>query len=248
MSDAEIIRFRHNDPEDLAKRLRRLGSRAENTLVLVEGIYSMLGDLAPLADIVAVKREYGAYLLVDEAHSVGVLGNRGQGLVEATGMLEETDFIIGTFSKSLAGIGGFAVSRLPELELSRFAMRPYVFTASPSPATIAATRTALAILRDGADLRKRLWANGRTLYDGLQQLGFRLGPEPSPVVAAVMDSPRQAMTCWKRLTERGVYVNLVLPPGAPNGVSLLRCSVSAAHTPEQIDAIVQAFASLRNKE
>jgi 8-amino-7-oxononanoate synthase len=245
MSDAEIIRFRHNDPEDLAKRLRRLGSRAENALVLVEGIYSMLGDLAPLADIVAVKREYGAYLLVDEAHSVGVLGDRGQGLVEATGMLEETDFIIGTFSKSLAGIGGFAVSRLPELELSRFAMRPYVFTASPSPATIAATRTALAILRDGAELRERLWANGRNLYDGLQKLGFRLGPEPSPVVAAIMDSPRQAMACWKRLTERGVYVNLVLPPGAPNGVSLLRCSVSAAHTAEQIDAIVRAFASLR---
>lgn len=244
MSDAEVIRFRHNDVADLEKRLRRLGPKASNTLILVEGIYSMLGDQAPLADIAAIKRQYGAYLVVDEAHSLGVLGKTGQGLVETSNTLADADFIIGTFSKSLAGIGGFCVSRLPELELIRFAIRPYVFTASPSPATIASTRVALQILRRGGDLRDRLWDNAHRLYAGLEALGFKLGPTPSPVVAATMASQEQALRCWQRLLDQGVYVNLVLPPGAPNGASLLRCSVSAAHTPEQIERIIAAFASL----
>jgi 8-amino-7-oxononanoate synthase len=244
MSDAEVIRFRHNDVADLEKRLRRLGPKASNTLILVEGIYSMLGDQAPLADIAAIKRQYGAYLVVDEAHSLGVLGKTGQGLVETSNTLADADFIIGTFSKSLAGIGGFCVSRLPELELIRFAIRPYVFTASPSPATIASTRVALQILRRGGDLRDRLWDNAHRLYAGLEALGFKLGPTPSPVIAAMMASQEQALLCWQRLLDQGVYVNLVLPPGAPNGASLLRCSVSAAHTPEQIERIIAAFASL----
>ncbi len=139
MSDAEMIRFRHNDVSDLEKRLRRLGERASNTLILVEGIYSMLGDRAPLADIAAIKDRYGAYLLVDEAHSLGVLGRHGRGLTEDTGVEDRVDFIVGTFSKSLGGIGGFCVSPLPELELIRYATRPYIFTASPSPAVIAST-------------------------------------------------------------------------------------------------------------
>src|SRR5512139_1476328 len=119
LGGAEVIRFRHNDVSDLEKRLRRLGDRAANALILVEGIYSMLGDRAPLKEIAAVKRQYGACLLVDEAHSVGVLGNRGRGLAEEVGVEESVDFIVGTFSKSLGAIGGFAVSNHPELELIR---------------------------------------------------------------------------------------------------------------------------------
>lgn len=245
MSEAEVIRFRHNDMADLEKRLRRLGERAANTLIVVEGIYSMLGDRAPLAEIAALKARYGAYLLVDEAHSLGVLGRQGRGLAEEVGVEEEVDFIVGTFSKSLGGIGGYCVSRLPELEVIRYAIRPYVFTASPSPAVVAATRTALRLLRTGTELRDRLWSNAHHLYRGLQSLGFVLGPEPSPVVAVVLNSQEQAVRCWSALLERGVYVNLVLPPGAPNGASLLRCSVSAAHTREQIEFILKAFAALR---
>jgi 8-amino-7-oxononanoate synthase len=246
MSDAEVIRFRHNDSSDLEKRLRRLGERNSNTLILVEGIYSMLGDRAPLADIVAVKRQYGAYLLVDEAHSLGVLGQRGRGLAEEVGVEDQVDFIVGTFSKSLGGIGGFCVSRLPELELIRYAIRPYIFTASPSPSVIAATRAALHILATRTELRDRLWSNAQHLYQGLQTLGFTLGPEPSPVVAVFMQTQEQVLTCWKRLLEQGVYVNLVLPPGAPQGACLLRCSVSAAHTSEQIETILRGFATLRD--
>ncbi len=245
VSDAEIIRFRHNDADDLEKRLRRLGERAKNTLIVVEGIYSMLGDRARLAAIAEIKRQYGAYLLVDEAHSLGVLGERGQGLVEETGANDAVDFIIGTFSKSLGAVGGFCVSRLPELEHIRYAIRSYIFTASPSPATVASTKAALTILASDSSLRERLWNNANSIYQGLQALGFTLGPEPSPVIAVIMESEQQALAFWNGLLERGVYVNLVLPPGAPQGVSLLRCSVSAVHTTTQIEYILEAFAALR---
>ena len=244
MSGADIIRFRHNNVGDLEKRLRRMGDRARNALIIIEGIYSMLGDRAPLAEIVRLKQEYGFCLMIDEAHSLGVLGRTGRGLVEEVGCQDQVDFIVGTFSKSLGTIGGFCVSDHPELELMRYASRSYVFTASPSPATIASVRQALRLLAAGTDLRERLWRNARQLYDGLSKLGFRLGPEPTPVVAVYMGSKEETLFGWKRLLDLGVYVNLVLPPAAPDGSSLLRCSVSADHTPEQIGEIVEAFSKL----
>lgn len=245
MSGADIIRFRHNNPADLEKRLRRLGDRANNTLIIIEGIYSMLGDRAPLAEIVALKKSYGVSLMVDEAHSLGVLGHKGQGLVEEADCLEDVDFIVGTFSKSLGAIGGFCASNHPELDLVRYATRSYLFTASPSPATVASVREALRILASGSDLRERLWQNARHLYNGLAQRGFTLGPEPTPVVAVYMESKEATLSGWKTLLEQGVYVNLVLPPAAPEGKSLLRCSVSAVHTPEQIERIVTVFEGLK---
>jgi 8-amino-7-oxononanoate synthase len=245
LSGAEIIRFRHNDPADLEKRLKRLADRTPNTLIVVEGIYSMLGDRAPLAEIAAVKEKYGAYLLVDEAHSLGVLGQNGRGLAEEAESEESVDFIVGTFSKSLGAIGGFCVSNHPELELVRFASRPFMFTASSSPSVIASTRAALKILKTRPELRSRLWENARNLYLELRDLGFQLGPEPGPVVAVRVARIDQAVAIWKGLLENGVYVNLVTPPATPDGGCLLRCSVSAGHSTEQIAQIVQAFASLR---
>ncbi|MGD8959899.1 MAG: aminotransferase class I/II-fold pyridoxal phosphate-dependent enzyme [Desulfobacteraceae bacterium] len=245
LSRADIIRFRHNDPDDLDKRLRRLGDRAANTLVIVEGLYSMLGDRAPLSAITAVKARHGAYLMVDEAHSLGVLGNHGRGLAEEAGVADQVDFIIGTFSKSLGAIGGYCVSNHPQLDLIRFANRPYVFTASPSPSVIASTRQALAALRARPELRRRLWENARRLYRGLQDLGLTLGPEVSPIVAIRMNSPEAVVRWWCALLERGVYVNLVLPPATPDGGALLRCSMSAGHTPAQVDQIVAVFAALQ---
>jgi len=245
LSGAEMIRFRHNDPEDLRKRLLRLGARAADAVIVVEGIYSMLGDRAPLAEFAAVRRECGGYLMVDEAHSLGVTGDRGRGVAEEAGVESEVDFIVGTFSKSLGATGGFCVSDRPELEVLRYASRPYVFTASPSPSVIASTRAALSILRQRPALRRRLWANAERLYRGLEALGFRLGADPSPVVAVLLDTREQALAIWAGLIERGVYVNLMIPPATPKGRSLVRCSVSAAHEPEQIDAICAAFADLR---
>ncbi|NJD69608.1 MAG: aminotransferase class I/II-fold pyridoxal phosphate-dependent enzyme [candidate division NC10 bacterium] len=245
MSGAEVIRFRHNDVADLDKRLMRLKERSTNTLIIVEGLYSMLGDRATLVEIAAAKREYGAYLLVDEAHSLGVLGRRGRGLSEEAGVEESVDFIVGTFSKSLGATGGFCVSNHPEVDLIRYVSRPYIFTASPCPSVVASTRAALHKLRTEPRLRVRLWANARRLYDELKGLGLRLGPEPSPIIAARFGQKEETIAFWNGLLDQGVYVNMILPPAAPDGGSLLRCSVSAAHTPDQIDHICRAFASVK---
>src|SRR5690606_24628278 len=164
LSAATTIRFRHNDPENLDRRLARLGDEARRALIVVEALYSTLGDRAPLAEIAEVKKRHGAWLIVDEAHSFGLYGERGLGLCEELGLLDTVDFIVGTFSKSLGGVGGFCVSRHPQFDLLRMASRPYIFTASPAPAVIGATREALRRVLAGHDLRARLWRHVHRLY------------------------------------------------------------------------------------
>tara|TARA_R110002072_G_C7973164_1_gene535014 strand:+ start:7030 stop:8235 length:1206 start_codon:yes stop_codon:yes gene_type:complete len=244
LSGADIIRFKHNDPEDLAKRLRRLGDRANQALIIAEGIYSMLGDVAPLQEIAAVKREYGGYLFLDEAHSMGALGDTGRGAAQAAGVEADVDFFAGTFSKSLGAIGGFCVSRHPELEAIRYCINAYIFTASSAPSVIASTRAALRIISEEPQLRQRLWDNANRLYDGLKALGLPVGPTASPVVAVEMEDRSATIDCWKALMQSGVYVNLVIPPASPSTNFLLRNSVSAAHSSEQIDTIIAAYAGL----
>ena len=172
ISGARVRFFRHNDVADLEKRLRRLGDRLSNTLIIAEGIYSMLGDRAPLAGIAELKRRYGGMLLVDEAHSMGMLGDHGRGVAEEDGVEDDIDFIVGTFSKSLGAIGGYCVSNHPELDAIRFATRSYIFTASPSPSVIASTRAALRLLQERPQLREQLWENANTLYQHLQNTKF----------------------------------------------------------------------------
>lgn len=247
LSGASVIRFRHNDYEDLAKRLRRLGEAAADALIVIEGVYSMLGDRAPLKEFVRVKKEFGARLIVDEAHSLGVLGERGRGVVEEAGVLADVDFIVGTFSKSLGNTGGFCVSSSDNMAVLRYASRPYVFTASLPPATIAATRAALKLLDKGSDLRKRLHNNATRLHDGLKSFGFTLGAPVNAVVAVVIGDKSEALTMWDYLLKAGVYVNLMVPPATPGSESLLRCSVSAAHSAAQIDAICNAFGEWRSR-
>ncbi|MFK8026580.1 MAG: aminotransferase class I/II-fold pyridoxal phosphate-dependent enzyme [Gammaproteobacteria bacterium] len=246
LSGADIIHFRHNNAEDLDKRLRRLGDKASKTLIIVEGIYSMLGDRGNLKEIVTVKQKYDALLLVDEAHSLGVLGESGRGLSQECDVEAHVDFITGTFSKSLAGIGGYCVSQHPELEVIRYTSRPYIFTASPSPGTIASTRAALGIIKNNPKLREQLWENANRLYSGLKSMGYELSPEVSPVIAVNVGERADALGLWKKLFDRGIYVNLVMPPATPNRKCLLRCSVSAAHTSAQLDVVLDAFASFQS--
>jgi 8-amino-7-oxononanoate synthase len=245
ISGADFFTFRHNDPDDLRKRLGRLGADAEGSLVVTEGLYSMLGDTAPLAELCAVAKEFGAYFMVDEAHSLGVYGEKGLGVAEQAGILDEVDFITGTFSKSLGSLGGFCVSRHEELNLLRYGSRPYIFTASSSPANIAAAHWALKAIRTRPEIKQRLWANVDRLYTGLSDLGCKLASPPSPVVAVRVASHDEAARIWNELLASGVYVNLVVPPASPDGASLLRCSMSAGHSFEQIDAIVAAFGDAR---
>ena len=241
LGHAEVIRFRHNDPEDLYKRLRRLRDVPGDKLIVVEGIYSMLGDTAPLKEIVDVKRQTNAYLLVDEAHSMGVLGEHGRGLAEAEGVEGDVDFVVGTFSKSLGAIGGFCVSDVDDFDILRVVSRPYMFTASLPPAIVASTLKALEQAEGDRTLRPQLQANAERLFDGLNALGFTTGPKPSPIVAVVMPDMPTALTMWNALLQGGVYLNLALPPATPNNRPLLRTSVSAAHTPEQIDQVLDVF-------
>jgi len=244
LSGAKIIRFKHNNMADLEKKLARLGNEAHRSAIIVEGIYSMLGDTAPLETIVALKHKYRACLVVDEAHSMGVLGDTGGGLTEKTGLGNEVDFIVGTFSKSLGAIGGYCVSNHSVLEQVRFAARSYIFSASLPPSVIASTRAALGLIARGANLRQKLWRNAEYLYQGLSELGLQLGPEKSPIIAVIIEDAQQALTWWRSLMQRGIYVNLIIPPATPSVYSLFRCSVSAAHSREQIDAILDAFRDL----
>ncbi len=234
LSDAQVIRFRHNDPKNLARKLERLQDKPGNKLIVIESIYSMLGDMSPIAEFVAIKKKYGAYLLVDEAHSLGVLGEKGRGICEHAGVEKDVDFITGTFSKSIGTIGGFLLSNVPGLDIIRLASRPYMFTASPPPSVVASARHTLARIAGATDLRERLWANATQLYTGLQNAGYELGPTLSPIVAIRLKDAEKAIALWNGLLDAGIYTNLALPPATPFGWYLLRSSISAAHTPEQI--------------
>lgn len=243
-TQATVIRFRHNDPASLEARLARLRGEPGNRLVVVEGIYSMLGDIAPLDKLIDVAKRHGAYVLVDEAHSMGAMGERGCGLAESLGLLDRTDFIVGTFSKTLGAVGGYCVSNLDGFEVLRVACRPYMFSASLPPATIASVRAALRLVRERPQLRARLWRNAETLHGALSRAGFSLGPVPSPIVAVRLPSPEVTLAAWRELLAAGFYVNVGLPPATPNGESLLRCAVSAAHSTEQLLALAAALAGI----
>ncbi|MFQ5534112.1 MAG: aminotransferase class I/II-fold pyridoxal phosphate-dependent enzyme [Sphingomonadales bacterium] len=241
---ATVVRFRHNDPADLDKRLRRLGKeKAAGKLVVVEGIYSMLGDQAPLAELAEVTHKHGASLLVDEAHSLGVLGATGRGLAQETGVEGKVDFIVGTFSKSVGTIGGFCVSNHPKFDVLRLVCRPYMFTASLPPSVVASAISALGQIPDPS-LRSAVWGNAKRLAQGLTEAGFELGAGNSPIVAVVIKTQEIAVRFWDLMLRSGVYVNLALPPATPQGLNLLRCSLCAAHTAEQIDTMIKVFVNV----
>lgn len=240
LSGAQLFQFRHNTPADLARKLERQTNPA-NCLVVVEGLYSISGDTSPLAEIADICRQAGAWLMVDEAHSFGVYGTTGLGWAEEQGVLDRVDFIVGTFSKALAGIGGFCVSRHAALKYLHFAARPYVFTASGSPSTIAGVATALRLLRQDTALKGRLWDNVRRVRAGLTAAGFTIGATESPIVPVVVGAAERAIAMWQALLAEGVYTNIVLPPACRADQCLLRTSYSAAHSPAEIDRAVNAF-------
>jgi 7-keto-8-aminopelargonate synthetase-like enzyme len=242
LSGAKLVRFRHNDAADLERRLARTDDAGGGRLVVLEGIYSMLGDRAPLADFVAVKKQHGFQLLVDEAHSFGVLGEHGRGLAEEAGLEADVDFVVGTFSKSVGAIGGFGAGDHPLFDYLRYAMRPYMFTASSSPASVATSLAAIRKLAAEPQRRRRLRENSARLHKGFRDLGLELGSQDvSPVIAVRCPDEATTVAMWSALLKAGVYVNIALPPGTPNKLCLLRCSVSAAHSEEEIDRIISLF-------
>ena len=242
MGNAEIVAFRHNDVEALEKRLKRLPPEA-GKLVVLEGVYSMLGDVAPLKEMIRVSKENGAMVLVDEAHSMGFIGEHGRGVAEAQGVLDDVDFVIGTFSKSVGTVGGFCVSNHPKFEILRLVCRPYVFTASLPPSVVATAATSIRKLMHGSNKRAHLWENSKLLHKGLRDLGFTLGTAEaqSAIIAVIMPDLEQGAMMWEALLEEGLYVNLARPPATPANMTLLRCSLCAEHSRAQVDEILGRF-------
>ncbi|WP_353218068.1 aminotransferase class I/II-fold pyridoxal phosphate-dependent enzyme [Sandarakinorhabdus sp.] len=242
MSNADIVRFRHNDAADLEKRLRRLPPDA-GKLVVLEGVYSMLGDIAPLKELVAIAKAHGCMVLVDEAHGMGFFGEHGRGVYEEAGVADDVDFVVGTFSKSVGTVGGFCVSNNPRFEILRLVCRPYTFTASLPPAVVACSAASIRKLMTAHDKRARLWEATRRLHGGLKRMGFRLATETpeSAIVSVLMPDQETTALMWSTLIELGVYVNMSRPPATPAGVYLLRCSICALHSNDQIDAVLACF-------
>jgi 8-amino-7-oxononanoate synthase len=247
LGSATVVRFRHNDPADLDRRLQKLSGEPGNRVIVAEGLYSMLGDTAPLREFVEVKKKHGAYIVLDEAHSVGTMGENGRGLAEAEGLEADVDFVVGTFSKSFGAVGGFCVSDMEGFEVLRIASRPYMFTASLPPSIMASVTEAVHQVQARPELRRQLWQNVDRLYDGLQKAGFILGPEKAPVVAITLRDQETAIRFWNGLLANGVYCALVLPPATPNGLSLCRLSLCAAHTAEQIKRVVELATRVANE-
>jgi 8-amino-7-oxononanoate synthase len=242
MGTADIVRFKHNSAEDLAKRLKRLPDDA-GKLVVLEGVYSMLGDQAPMREMVDACKQGGAQIMVDEAHAMGFFGDNGRGVTEASGCEADVDFVVGTFSKSVGTIGGFAVSNHPKFDVLRLMCRPYVFTASLPPSVVATATAAITKIRTQHTMRTQLWAATNQMHAGLRAMGFTLGTEKaeSAIIAVIMPDSDMNVKMWATLLENGVYVNMARPPATPTGTYLLRCSLCAAHTSAQVDKILTAF-------
>ena len=242
LGNAQVVPFRHNDVDALEKRLKRVPEGA-GKLVILEGVYSMLGDVAPLKQMVAVAKKHGAMVLVDEAHSMGFIGEHGRGVAEEQGVIDEVDFIIGTFSKSVGTVGGFCVSNHPKFEILRLVCRPYVFTASLPPSVVATAATSIRKLMDAGDKRAHLWENSKRLHAGLKALGFTLGTEEpqSAIIAVILPDLETGAAMWEALLKEGLYVNLARPPATPANMTLLRCSLCAEHSSDQVEEILGMF-------
>jgi len=241
LSGAKIVEFRHNDAADADRLITEEGVPGHRVFIIVEGLYSVAGDLAPLPDFIAVKAKHGACLMVDEAHSFGTCGELGRGVAEAQGVERDVDIIIGTFSKSVGVIGGFAASDHPAFSDLRMLARSYLYTASLPPPVVAAARASIRRIANGSDLRQRLWSNARRLYAALGEIGFDRLSEPGPVIGVRMPGFVKGYKIWHTLLERGVYVNFLIPPSTPGGSVVLRCSLSAEHSDAQIDRAIEIF-------
>jgi 8-amino-7-oxononanoate synthase len=240
LSFGKSLKYQHNDMEDLAGKLKR-SPEEKGKLVIVDGVFSMEGDLANLPEIVKLKKQYGARLFVDEAHGLGVLGKNGRGAVEHFGMEGDVDLVMGTFSKSLAAVGGFIAGEATVIDFIRHHARSQIFSAAPPPASAAAVIAALDIVENEPDRRKQLWENTRFMKRQLQDFGFDTGDSDSPVIPIIVGDDVTTFTMAKRLQEEGVFANPVVTPAVPPGQAMIRTSYMATHRREHLDRALAAL-------
>src|SRR5271169_967455 len=237
---AEIKKFKHNDPEDL-RRLLALNGDRNGRILVVDGVFSMEGDIAPLPEYARICDDYDVALMVDDAHGVGVLGKHGRGTAEHFGLEHKVDLIMGTFSKSLATVGGFVVGEPDVIKFIKHRARALMFTAAPPPASVAAVLAALDIIESEPERRERLWDNTRFMMTALRAIGFDCGNSQTPVIPIVVGPDELAFKMAARLDEEGVFVNAVVSPGSPPGRALIRTSYMATHTKAHLTRALEAF-------
>jgi 8-amino-7-oxononanoate synthase len=242
LSYGETRRFAHNDMAELERALEKLPPD-KGKLVVVDGLFSMEGDIAPLPEIAPLCKQYGARLMVDDAHAMGVLGG-GRGTAAHFGMNDGVDLIMSTFSKSFASIGGFVAGDEPVIHYIKHHARALIFSASMPPANTAAALAALQVMRDEPQRVQRLHQNADYMRQGFRQLGFDIGNSTTPIVPIIIGDLQRTIMTWKLLFDGGVFVNPVLSPGVQPGRELLRTSYMATHTREQLDQVLGVFAQV----
>jgi 8-amino-7-oxononanoate synthase len=239
LSFAEIKKFKHNDLDDLERLLKEYEDKGK--MIVVDGVFSMEGDIAKLPEIVALTKKYNARLMVDDAHGIGVLGKTGRGTVEHYGLEGDVDLIMGTYSKSLASIGGFIAGDEDVIHYIKHHARSLIFSASPPPASVAAVSAALDIIENEPERRERLWSNTHKMLKGFRDLGFQVGPSETPIIPVIVGEDEKAFQMAMMLQEEGVFANVAVTPAVPNGRALIRTSYMATHTEEHLDIVLSAF-------
>ena len=239
LSFGEVKKYRHNDMDALERVLEKCEGKGK--LIIVDGVFSMEGDIADLPAIVRLAKAYGARIMVDDAHGIGVLGNGGRGTAEHFGLENEVDLIMGTYSKSLAAIGGFIAGPSDVINWIKHLGRSMIFSASLPPSLVASVSAALDIIEEQPELRARLWRNTHKMLRGYKTLGYDTGTSETPIIPILIKDTMKTYQMCKLLFENGVFVNPVISPAVPPGRELLRTSYMATHTEEQLDKVLAAF-------
>lgn len=239
LSYGEVKKYRHNDMADLERLLKQNMGRSK--LIIVDGVFSMEGDIVDLPKVVELAKAYDARLMVDDAHGIGVLGKTGRGTAEHFGLEDEVDIIMGTYSKSLASIGGFIAGSRDVVHYIKHFARSLIFSASPPPASVAAVSAAIDIIDNEPERIERLWKNTHKMLQGFKSLGFQVGPSETPIIPVIVGDNETAFKMAMMLQEEGVFANVAVSPAVPEGKALIRTSYMATHTEEQLDRVLSAF-------
>lgn len=240
LSFSELKKYPHNDMNELERLLKSLPEN-KGKLIIVDGVFSMEGDLANLPEIVRLKKKYNARLLVDDAHGIGILGKKGQGACEHFGVLDDVDIIMGTFSKAFASLGGFAVGEEDVVTHMKHTARALIFSASMTPASVASAQFSLDIIKSEPQRRERLWKITERILDGFKKIGLDVGESETPVVPVIIGPDEMCFGFWKALYANKVFANPVISPATPPGRALIRTSYMATHTDEDIKIVLDVF-------
>lgn len=244
LSFATLRKYEHNDLADLERLLKKDAGKPGGRLIVTDGIFSMSGHIAKLPGIVKLAREYGARVIVDDAHASGVLGAHGRGTAEHFGLEDEVDLILGTFSKSFASVGGFVAGPRAVVNYIKHSARPFIFTAALPAMQMAAALKALEIMESEPQHRETLWRNVHYFKEGMHRMGFDTLGSEAPIVPVLVGSDDRALRFWKGLWEEGIFTTPAIPPSVPPQKSIIRTSVNANHTPEQLERLLTAFAKV----